>query len=149
MAAEWTTNVLQVSIRAAGDVYGFVDVSNAGTREAIVSLTIGTTLCRITSRRTARIIRESWETAGVNSAKLPERVSQTWLGPDLGVNPVGALVRYAGDVVVTSHYVDRDQQLRRPAHLRIQVGPMAWAVLDRAAYATMLDLWRRAERSFG
>ncbi|SFE54948.1 hypothetical protein SAMN04487819_11681 [Actinopolyspora alba] len=145
---EWTTNVVQVTIRAAGDVDGRVDVSNVGTPEAVVSLTIGSSLCRLVSRVTTRKVRENWERAGINTNRLPERVSQTWLGPDLGIAPVGAVVKLV-DPPVASHLVPRNDQHRRPVHLAIQVGPVVWVVLDRTAYRTMLDLWRRAERAFG
>jgi hypothetical protein len=145
MATEWagTTTVQTVTIRAVGDVDGHVDVTYAGTPEAIVTVAIGPALIRLYQADVAFRIREGWKAAAVSLHRLPEAVSTTWAVPVS--SPVGIVVRIGVDVTTTSALVPATRQLRRD-HLRMQVGPLVWQVLDRAAYRSIVQLWERAEQ---
>lgn len=140
-----TTAIRMVAIRAVGVVDGNVDVSRIGTPTAIASLTIGTVLARV-DRRAAQRIAATWRDAALHLDRLAENASAVWTGPDLGVNPVGVVVRFGPDVVTRQDLMPPTTTLAR-THLRIQVGPLVWQVIDQAAYTSTRDLWERAERT--
>jgi len=145
MATEWAgvTTVQAVSIRAVGEVGGHVDVTRAGTPEAMATIAIGPVLARLCHADAASRIREGWKAAAVVLNRLPMDLSQTLAVP--GSSPTGIVVRLGADVVTTSMLVPATRQLAR-SHLRVQVGPLIWQVMDRAAYWSIVRLWERVER---
>lgn len=144
MTTEWTgsTAVQTVTIRAVGEVEGHVDVSYAGTPEAVVTVAMGPVLARIYQATVAYRISEGWKAAAIGLPRLPDTVSRTWLGPV--PTPVGIVIRIGQDVPTTSAIVPATPQLARD-HLRMQVGPLVWQVMDRTAYQSILRLWQLAE----
>lgn len=146
MAHSPTSTVLGVTIRVAGVVPTDVGISHAGTPEAEVRVTIGDVLCYLCDRSTLTHIRCGWDQAAVAARRLREQVSTTWVGAEPGTYPVGVIVRLVGEPRITLHTVPARPTIHAPEHLRVQVGPLVWQVLDRAAYESITACWRTAER---
>jgi hypothetical protein len=143
LTTEWSgnTSVQTVTIRAVGKVEGHIDVAHARTPETVVTLVIGSSLIRLYRKDVVHRIRECWQSAAVNLHRLPDAVSATWLGPTSA--PVGIVVRIGNDVTTSATLMPASGQLVRP-YLRIQVGPLVWQVIDRAAYESITPLWDHA-----
>lgn len=142
------TGVRMVHIRALGDIDCKVDVDEVGTAHAVASLTVGTVLARIAGRKTAEQMVETWREAALHLAKLPTTVSQTWTGPDLGVSTIGVVVRFGGDVAMRQDLLPPSKALPHH-HLRVQIGPVVWQVLDQAAHASMDRAFTRVHAALG
>lgn len=59
------------------------------------------------------------------------------------------MVQLAGLPRVTGAYEAARKDGVVPEMLRIQVGPLVWAVCDATAYASMRRAWRQAARLLG
>jgi hypothetical protein len=140
-----STAVHEVTIRAVGEVDGHIDVTHAGTREAVVSVSLGPVLARLYSADVAHRIRETWKAAAVYLHRLPNKAHH--LGNASNPAPVGIVIRIGYDVPTSAVLVPATSQLATD-HLRIQVGPLIWQIMDRAAYRSVVELWERAERMF-
>lgn len=136
------TGVRMVHIRALGDIDCSVSVDEVGTAHAVASLTVGTVLARIGGRKTAEQMVETWREAALHVAKLPASVSETWAGPDLGVSTIGVVVRFGGDVA-TRHDLLPPSKGLPTHHVRVQIGPVVWQVLDQAAHGSMVRAFER------
>jgi hypothetical protein len=145
--ATWkeSTAVHEVTIRAVGEVDGHIDVTFAGTREAVVSVSLGPVLARLYSADVAYRIRETWKAAAVYLHRLPDTAHH--IGIESNPAPVGIVIRVGHDVPTSAVLVPATSQLATD-HLRVQVGPLVWQIMDRAAYRSVVGLLERAERMF-
>lgn len=136
------TEVQRVTIPVAGEVSGNVDVTHAGTAQAVVSLTIGTVLVRVGTLRAAEQIAHTWRMAALHLGSLAVDAMQDPPVPGLGVGPVGVVLSVQPIVFTRYDLIERPDARN---YLRMQVGPVVWLVLDRLAYWNVRKLWEQAE----
>lgn len=141
------STVLAVIMRVAGPVITDVRAHALGTPQAQVIVRIGDALIYLTEATVAARIRQQWDAAQYLVAqRLPERVSQTWLGPEPGTYPIGVTVQLTGAVKVTTESVSAHQASRTPAHLRMRVDRLVWQVCDRQSWRAIGEAWFAAQR---
>ena len=141
-----SSTVLAVLMRVAGPVPTEVHPYALGCPEQQVSARIGDAVVYLTEPGVAARIRERWDGAQYLVAhRLPERVSQTWLGPRPGTYPVGVALRLSGQVEVHTQWIAGRPSTRTPAHLRIQVEQLVWQVCDQQAWRRIGDAWFAAQ----
>jgi hypothetical protein len=115
-----TSTVLAVLMRVAGPVPTDVHPYALGYPEQQVSARIGDAVVYLTEPAVAARIREQWDAAQyLVVQRLPERVSQTWLGPRPGTYPAAVALRLTGQVEVRTQWIAGRPRTRTPAHLRI------------------------------
>ena len=102
------STVLAVILRVAGPVITDVRPHALATPEAQVCARIGDALFYLTDLRAAGLLRQHWDVSQYLVTRLPERVSQTWLGPDPNAYPVGV------HPAARRRRHGRDQMDRRP-----------------------------------
>lgn len=113
------STVLAVLMRVAGPVPIAVHPYALGYPEQQVSARIGDAVVYLTEPGVAARIRQQWDAAQYLAVRrLPERVSQTWLGPRPGTYPVGVALRLTGLVEVRTQWIAGRPRTRTPAHLR-------------------------------
>lgn len=136
-----TSAVTGIVVRVAGIVESRLDLTDVGTAEQQLGISLGTVLVYCRSGITARAVAEGWG----NAAVLAQSLSVAVAGRRplvVGPSTVAAMVRLAGVPQVTGEL----EESRGPRFLRIQVGPVTWEVCDGTAYASMLRAWRQAAR---
>ena len=142
-----TSTVLAVLMRVAGPVPIAVHPHALGYPEQQVSARIGDAVVYLTEPGVAARIRQQWDAAQYLAARrLPERVSQTWLGPRPGTYPVSIALRLTGLVEVRTQWIAGRPRTRTPAHLRIQIDQLVWQVCDQQAWRRIGDAWFAAQQ---
>lgn len=134
------TTIQFAAIRTAGDVHTNVDVSNAGTANAEAHVTVGALLARMRGDGTAQRVAAIWRDAGLHTHRLPE-VARWGRGNPNAECPAGLVIRIGPEAPVRADLIPGTQAF--PVHIRIQVGPLAWLIMDRAAYVSIRQLWDR------
>lgn len=141
------TTVLAVLMRVAGPVPTAVHPHALGYPEQQVSARIGDAVVYLTEPAVAALIRQQWDAAQyLVTHRLPERVSQTWLGPRPGTYPVGVALRLTGQVEVHTQWITGRLRTRTPAHVRIQIDQLVWQVCDQQAWRRIGDAWFAAQQ---
>lgn len=142
MANDWTTTIQAVAIRLAGEIETNIDLTHAGTPGAEAHVFVGSVLVRVKGRRTAQRLSAIWREAALHTNRLPVLARRSRTNPNAEC-PAGLVVRIGSDAAL-------GQQLNPPSilpvHIRVQVGPLAWLVMDQAAYVSTRHLWERVER---
>lgn len=141
---DWTTSIQIAAIRVAGEVASNVDLTHAGTPDAEAAVIVGTVLARIQGRRTAQRLVAIWRDAALHTHRLVEHAGRAGRGNLAAECPAGLVIRIGQDAAVRQDLMPATRSL--PTHIRIQVGPLVWLVMDRAAYTSMRELWERVER---
>jgi len=143
-----TSAVLAVVLRVRGTVVVDICPHAIGTPERHVLARIGDVLLYLTDPRTVARIRQQWDAAHyLATARLPEKVSQTWLAnPQPETYPLGVTLRLEGPVQVTIRWMPASQATGTPAHLRVRVDRLVWQVCDLQAWITIGDAWFDALR---
>ncbi|GAA3224657.1 hypothetical protein GCM10017691_12860 [Pseudonocardia petroleophila] len=140
--------VTNLTVRAAGVVPARLDLAHVGTAEQQLGLTLGTVLVYLRAGVTARAVADGWSAAAIGAQSLTPAVAgrrPLLIGP----TTVAAMIRFAGLPKVNSAFVPARAGGAVPAMLRIEVGPVTWAVCDATAYTSMLRAWRQAARLLG
>ncbi|MFF5988124.1 hypothetical protein [Prauserella flavalba] len=141
MATDWTTAIQHVAIRVTGEIASDVDLSHAGTPDAVAHVFVGSILAHVKGRRTAQRLVAIWRDAAVHQPRLPELARRERTRYPDAECPAGLVITIGPDAVLTQQLLPATG--RAPVHLRIQVGPLVWLVLDRAAYTSTRALWER------
>lgn len=139
---DWVTTIQFAAIRTVGHVVTNVDVTNAGTLNAEAHVTIGGLLARVRGSDTAQRIAATWRDAALHAHRLPEVAGWGRGNPDAEC-PAGMVIRLGSDAPTRMDLIPGT--LHFPVHIRIQVGPLAWLIMDRAAYVSTRQLWERLE----
>ncbi len=139
VAVERTTQVQEVRIRMAGEVFHRVDVTRHGGDHAVCHVMLGGTLLHIRHGKTAREIAEIWAGARMYTHRLPAQAPQQFLGETQGTGPVSVALTLGSQVGVTGE-LTMNERTRRP-EIELRVGPITWCVVDQHAYATGLRIW--------
>ncbi len=142
MERTWVTTIQFAAIRTAGHVFTNVDVTGAGTREAEAHVTVGGLLARVRGSDTAQRIAATWRDAALHIHRLPEAAGWGRGNPDAEC-PAGMVIRLGSDAPTRADLIPGTPTF--PVHIRIQVGPLAWLIMDRAAYVSTRQLWERLE----
>ena len=141
------STVMHVVMRVAGPVPTDVRPHALGHRERQVTARIGDAVLYLTEPAVAARIRQQWDAAHhLATTRLPQRVSQTWLGPAPGTYPVGVALRLTTPIEVTTHWMPGRGATNTPAHLRIRVDRLVWQVCDQQAWRRIADAWFTAQR---
>lgn len=144
MADYGTTKIQTAAVHVAGDVVGNVDLTSIGKPDMTAHVMVGSVLARIGDRRAAQRLAATWREAALHLHRIPERVGLSGPGRPDAECPAGLVIRIGRDAAARQDLLPADPP-RRPGRLRIQVGPLVWVVLDRAAYTSMRELWERVE----
>lgn len=141
------STVLTVVMRVAGLVPTNVHSHAIGHPEQQITARIGDAVVYLTEPMVAERIRQQWDAAQyLAMARLPERVSHTWLVPQPGTYPLGVALRLTGTVEVTTQWIDEHRATSTPAHLRVRVDRLIWQVCDRQAWHRIGDAWFDAQQ---
>jgi hypothetical protein len=141
------STVLCVVMRVAGPVPTEVHPHALGHPERQVTARIGDALVYLTEPAVAARIRQQWDaTHYLAAARLPERVSQTWLGPTPGTYPLGVALRLTGPIEVTTHWITGRRATNTPAHVRVRVDRLVWQVCDQQSWRRIADAWFTTQR---
>ncbi|MFR9806497.1 hypothetical protein ACL02T_30035 [Pseudonocardia sp. RS010] len=140
---------VEVTVRVSGEVPVRVDVTNAGTPEQQVGLTLGSVLIYLRNPGTVRAVVEGWRSANYAAQLLgpsrPVTYHHAGLAQVMG-SQVSTLVRLGGIPNVLVAPITRRPGSPVPSHLRMQVGPIVWQVCDWNAYHSIAVGWERAGR---
>jgi hypothetical protein len=141
------STVLSVVMRVAGPVPIDVHPHALSHPERQVTARIGDAVVYLTEPAVAARIRQQWDAAHyLATARLPARVSRTWLTPAPGTYPVGVALRLAGPIEVTTHWISARRATNVPTHVRIRVDRLVWQVCDQQAWRRIADAWFTAQR---
>lgn len=143
---ELASNVLAVIVRVAGPVITEVRAHAVGHPEAQVCVRVGDVLLYLSDPATVAVLRQRWDSSQYLAARLPERVSQTWLGHDPDRYPLGISVRLSGDLQVTSQWITERRASRTLAHLRVRVDRVVFQICDHQAWRSVGDALFEAQR---
>lgn len=135
----FASNVLALIVRVAGPVATGVTAHAVGHPEQRICVRLGDVLLDVVDPGTVAALRQKWDATGYFANRLPEQVSQTWLGHDLDRYPLAATVQLAGPVKLTARWTTGRLTTRTPDHLRIQVDRVIFQVCDRQAWRTISD----------
>ncbi|MGH3777002.1 MAG: hypothetical protein ACRDRR_14955 [Pseudonocardiaceae bacterium] len=142
-----SSTVLAVVMRVAGPVPTEVYPHAVGHPEQQVTARIGDAVVYLTEPAVAGRIRQQWDAAQyLAAARLPERVSQTWLAPQPGTYPLGVVLRLVGAVEVATQWIEGRRETRTPPHLRVRVDRLVWQVCDRQSWRRIGEAWFDAQR---
>lgn len=144
MADYGTTKIQTAAVSVAGDVVGHVDVTRVGKPDMTAHVMVGAVLARIGDRRAAQRLVATWREAALHLNRIPDRVGLPGASDPDAECPAGLVIRIGRDAATRQDLLPADPP-RRPARLRIQVGPLVWIVADRAAYTSMRELWEQVE----
>ncbi|MEC3977158.1 hypothetical protein [Amycolatopsis sp. H20-H5] len=139
----WTTTIHFAAIRTAGTVHTNLDITNAGTPGAQAHATIGSVLARVSDLLTAQRLAAIWRDAAIHTHRLVPDAGFAGHGDPRTQCPAGLVVRIGPDAAVRQDLIPATATL--PTHIRIQVGPIVWLIMDRAAYSRTRELWERLE----
>ncbi|MGH3856500.1 MAG: hypothetical protein ACRDR6_24030 [Pseudonocardiaceae bacterium] len=118
----FASTVLSVVMRVAGPVPTDVRPYALGHPEQQVTARIGDAVIYLTESAVVARIRQQWDAAHyLAAARLPERVSPTWLAPQPASYPVGVVLRLTGTVEVATQWITGRSATNTPAHLRVRV----------------------------
>jgi hypothetical protein len=141
------STVLSVVLRVAGPVPTRVHPYALGHPEQQVTARIGDAVVYLTEPTVAARIRQQWDaTHYLASARLPERVSQTWLAPQPGSYPLAIALRLTGAVQVATQWITGRRATNTPAHLRVRVDRLVWQVCDQQSWERIGQAWFDAAR---
>ena len=141
------STVLSVVMRVAGPVPTDVHPHALGHPEQQVSARIGDAVVYLTEPTVAARIRQQWDAAHyLASARLPNRVSQTWLAPQPGSYPLGIVLRLTGAVEIATQWIPGRRTTNTPAHLRVRVDRLVWQVCDQQSWLRIGQAWFDAQR---
>jgi hypothetical protein len=144
MATDWTTSIQIAAIRTAGNVVTNVDITRAETSDMEAHVTVGTVLARIKGRHTAQRLAAIWRDAALHTHRLVANAGLAGRGNPDAECPAGLVIRIGPDAALRQDLMPPTPAL--PVHIRIQVGPLVWLVMDRAAYNSTRNLWDQIER---
>lgn len=141
------STVLSVVMRVAGPVPTEVRPYALGHPEQQVTARIGDAVVYLTDGAVAARIRQQWDAAQyLAAARLPERVSQTWLAPRPGSYPLGIALRLTGTVEVATQWITGRRATNTPAHLRVRVDRLVWQVCDQQSWQRIGQAWFDAQQ---
>lgn len=140
------STITAVTVRVAGALPIEVSLRNLGTAEQEASMRMGELLVCVRSPSVAERISQVWTYAKPIVCTLPQLASVGKLHLPVRVSLVGTIVRFAGYPTCTTVGVPARCGSQQPAHVRIQVGPLAWEVCDQLAWHTITRAWRTLTR---
>ena len=141
------STVLSVVMRVAGPVPTDVHPYALGHPEQQVSARIGDAVVYLTEPTLAARIRQQWDAAYyLASARLPDRVPQTWLAPQPGSYPLAIALRLTGAVEITTQWIPGRRTTNTPAHLRVRIDRLVWQVCDQQSWLKIGQAWFAAQR---
>ena len=141
------SNVLAPIVRVAGPVITGVTAHAVGHPEQRICVRLGDVLLDLADPDAVASLRQKWDaTRYLAVQRLPERVSQTWLGHDPKRYPLAATVQLAADVRLYSRWTTGRQTTRTPDHLRVQVDRVIFQVCDLQAWTAISDALFEAQR---
>ncbi len=142
------SNVLALIVRVAGPVITGVRAHAVGHPEQRICVRLGDVLLDLADPDAVAVLRQKWDATRYLAGRLPERVSQTWLGHDPERYPLAATVQLSGDVELSARWTTGRQTTRTPAYLRVQVDRrVVWQVCDLQAWTAISDALFEAKRS--
>jgi len=135
--------VTNVVVRVAGTVPVRLDLTQVGTMEQQLGLSLGTVLIYLRSGITARAIADGWEPAAVLTGTLSPAITGRRSVPVV-TSVAAVMVQMAAIPPVRAAFQPAREDGTVPAVLRVQVGPVTWEVCDANAYVSLLRAWRQA-----
>lgn len=142
-----TKTIYSITLRVAGPQRVTVDAHHTGTQQAFLGIAIGALLVYTSQREVCGQLRRGWEHAARLAGKLPRAAQRpTTADHAAGTGLAAAMVRLEGQVGLTIAGIPASSATGIPAHVRIQLGPLVWQVLDQTAYATIRDGLRHVEQ---
>ncbi|GAA5154398.1 hypothetical protein GCM10023321_26150 [Pseudonocardia eucalypti] len=142
-----TSTITATAVRVAGSIPVEVSVRHIGTTDQEAGMRMGELLVYVRSPFVAERVADTWHMAKpVVCAAVPPRAAVGKLHVPVRVALVGTIVRLAGHPVCTIVGVPARSGHEHPAHVRIEVGPLAWEVCDQLAWHTITRAWRRLAR---
>jgi hypothetical protein len=139
-----TSQVMTMTVRAAGEVPGEIHLRGIGGQRPFAHLHIGALLFTTTRPHvTLQHVHRAWNTAAVLAKSLPRRLDPAHSGLS-GDNQVSGVVRLAARPVCTANLMPARLPAGPPQHLLISIGPVLIQLLDQLAYRSIGDLWRTA-----
>ncbi|WP_336160052.1 hypothetical protein [Amycolatopsis sp. VC5-11] len=139
-----TTSIVSTTVRIVGEVETRLDVHDAGTPLAVVRLMLGSVLVNVHGALAVERVAKIWQDAGFHRDRLASEVTDPRRGLLIGGCQVGTVARIGPDAPSRCDLIPRTKQL--PQHIRIQIGPLIWLVMDRAAYDSTRAAWDQATK---
>lgn len=131
----------EVTLTVHGVQATCVQVQDAGTDNASISLRIGLSLIRLLDRASARTLADAWRNCTPASRSLPP--SSELADAPTNSSRAAVTVTIAGRPPTSSYF----QRLRdRTSSVTLRIGGLVFDIRDRAAYASALGAVVEAER---
>ncbi|WP_406639080.1 hypothetical protein [Amycolatopsis sp. WGS_07] len=141
--AQGTTSIVTTTVRVVGAVETRIDIKDAGTTLAEVRLMLGRVLLHVHGAVAVKHVAAIWQDAGFHRDRLAPAVADPQRGALIDGCQVGTVARIGCDAPARCDLIPRTAKL--PRHIRIQIGPLVWQVMDRAAYDSTRAAWDHAE----
>jgi hypothetical protein len=143
MTDYWSTAIEMAVIRGSGHIATNVDITSAGKPHAEAHAILGTVLHHIQGRFAAQRLAAIWREAAMHTHRLVEHAGRAGLRNPAAEHPVGVVVRIGEDAALVQQLIPATTEI--PVHIRIQVGPLVWLIMDQAAYASTRTAWDKVE----
>lgn len=144
--SRYASVITSATVRVAGQTPVDIGVSHLGAPEQEVSLRTGELLIYVSDPGVTELVIAAWRQSRPIIGALPQVAAVSRLHIPARVGLCGLIVRLSGTPVCGGSWMPARAGVAQPAHVRLDVGPVAFQICDQAAWHTLGRAWATVHR---